>query len=263
MVASSGGPDRPVSGSRRTPRAARTCGGASATHSPAAANDRAPASTAATAASNNGRQRVPHTAPITRIRYPRQLLQQARALAGQYRAVTARQIRKLLQQARALAGQYRAVTARQIRKLLQGRTDRGMMTRQARSSAVDHGIRHPHDLGVVPVLLPERRNGDQGINRTSRHNPGALPPHPPRRRRNRPRSPLQDAQPSISRVRLKRPMVISKVGSLMIETSRSGSLGQTARTCLVPRLSRHEVLTCQKVATQSRGAAAMLGRRPR
>jgi hypothetical protein len=36
-----------------TPRQARTCGGASATHSPMAVNDRALASTAAAAASNN------------------------------------------------------------------------------------------------------------------------------------------------------------------------------------------------------------------
>lgn len=47
------GVNRRVSGSRRTPRAARTCGGASATHSPTAVNDVAPASTAATAAINN------------------------------------------------------------------------------------------------------------------------------------------------------------------------------------------------------------------
>jgi hypothetical protein len=53
MVASSGGTNRRASGSRRTPRAARTCGGASATHSPTAVNDVAPASTAATAAINN------------------------------------------------------------------------------------------------------------------------------------------------------------------------------------------------------------------
>ncbi len=53
MVASSGGSNRRASGSWRTPSAARTCGGASATHSPTAANDCAPASTAATAASNN------------------------------------------------------------------------------------------------------------------------------------------------------------------------------------------------------------------
>ena len=53
MVASSGGTNRRVSGSQRTPRAARTCGGASATHSPTAVNDVAPASTAATAAINN------------------------------------------------------------------------------------------------------------------------------------------------------------------------------------------------------------------
>lgn len=52
MVASSGGTNRRVSGSRRTPRAARTCGGASATHSPTAVSDVAPASTAATAAIN-------------------------------------------------------------------------------------------------------------------------------------------------------------------------------------------------------------------
>jgi hypothetical protein len=53
MVASSGGTNRRVSGSQRTPRAARTCGGASATHSPTAVTDVAPASTAATAAINN------------------------------------------------------------------------------------------------------------------------------------------------------------------------------------------------------------------
>jgi hypothetical protein len=53
MVASSGGSNRPVSGSRRTPGEARTCGGASATHSPTAVNDRGPAATAATAASNS------------------------------------------------------------------------------------------------------------------------------------------------------------------------------------------------------------------
>jgi hypothetical protein len=53
MVASPGGSNRRVSGSRRTPRAASTCGGASATHSPTAVNDLAPASTAATAAINN------------------------------------------------------------------------------------------------------------------------------------------------------------------------------------------------------------------
>ena len=53
MAASSGGMNRRVSGSRRTPRAARTCGGASATHSPTAVNDAAPASTAATAPIDN------------------------------------------------------------------------------------------------------------------------------------------------------------------------------------------------------------------
>jgi hypothetical protein len=53
MVASSGGSNRPLNGSRRIPRQARTCGGASVTHSPIALNDRAPASTAATAVSNN------------------------------------------------------------------------------------------------------------------------------------------------------------------------------------------------------------------
>ena len=39
IVASSGGSNRPASGSHRTPSAARTCGGASAIHSPTAAND--------------------------------------------------------------------------------------------------------------------------------------------------------------------------------------------------------------------------------
>jgi hypothetical protein len=53
MVASSGGWNWLVSGSRLIPSSARTCGGASATHSPTAASDCAPASTAATDASNN------------------------------------------------------------------------------------------------------------------------------------------------------------------------------------------------------------------
>jgi len=47
-VASPGGWNRPASASKRTPSAARTPGGASAAHSLIAANDRAPASTAAT-----------------------------------------------------------------------------------------------------------------------------------------------------------------------------------------------------------------------
>jgi hypothetical protein len=48
MAASPGGSNRPVSGSRRIPSTAITCGGASAAHSLIAANDRAPATTAAT-----------------------------------------------------------------------------------------------------------------------------------------------------------------------------------------------------------------------
>jgi hypothetical protein len=48
IVASFNGSNLPVSGSRPIPSAAITCGGASATNSPIAANDLAPASTAAT-----------------------------------------------------------------------------------------------------------------------------------------------------------------------------------------------------------------------
>jgi hypothetical protein len=50
-----------------------------------------------------------------------------------------------------------------------------MMTRQARSSAVIMGFDTHMISGVVPVLLPEHRNGHDGINRTSRHYAGALP----------------------------------------------------------------------------------------
>ena len=53
IVASSGGLNRRVSGSRRIPSVARTDGGASATHSPIAVNDRDPASTAAIAAASS------------------------------------------------------------------------------------------------------------------------------------------------------------------------------------------------------------------
>lgn len=52
MVASPGGSHRRVSGSRRIPSEASTCGGASAIHSPMAVNDCAPASTAAIAAAS-------------------------------------------------------------------------------------------------------------------------------------------------------------------------------------------------------------------
>ena len=52
MVASPGGRNRPASGSKRMPSAASTPGGASATHSPIAASDCAPARTAATEASS-------------------------------------------------------------------------------------------------------------------------------------------------------------------------------------------------------------------
>lgn len=47
------GSNRRVSGSRRIPSGPRTREGASATHSPIAANDRAPASTTVTAITNN------------------------------------------------------------------------------------------------------------------------------------------------------------------------------------------------------------------
>ena len=67
MVASSGGSNRRARGSCLIPSAARTCGGASATHSPTAASDCAPASTAATAASNKRRQAVPDPARVSRI----------------------------------------------------------------------------------------------------------------------------------------------------------------------------------------------------
>lgn len=53
IVDSSGGVNRLVNGSQRTPRTSNTAGGASATHSPIAASDCAPANTAATATSNN------------------------------------------------------------------------------------------------------------------------------------------------------------------------------------------------------------------
>jgi uncharacterized lipoprotein len=49
IVFSSGGSKTRNSGSYRTPSEAMTCGGASAIHSPIAANERAPANTAATA----------------------------------------------------------------------------------------------------------------------------------------------------------------------------------------------------------------------
>ena len=52
MVASPGGSNRRVSGSRRIPSEARTGGGASAIHSPMAVNDCAPAITAAIAAAS-------------------------------------------------------------------------------------------------------------------------------------------------------------------------------------------------------------------
>jgi hypothetical protein len=83
-------------GSCLIPSAARTCGGASATHSPTAASDCAPASTAATAVSNNDvRQAVSDPTRVSRIGHLLQVLQQAGALAGQQRAITGRQVELL------------------------------------------------------------------------------------------------------------------------------------------------------------------------
>ena len=67
-VASAGGRHAPVSGSRRTPSTARTGPGASAAHSPIAARDLAPASTAATAA------------PLARVGDLGEILEQVTAL---------------------------------------------------------------------------------------------------------------------------------------------------------------------------------------
>jgi hypothetical protein len=49
-----------------------------------------------------------------------------------------------------------------------------MMTRQARYSRRDHGIRHPHDLGNRACSIPKHQNAHQPINRASRHLAGAL-----------------------------------------------------------------------------------------
>ena len=53
-----------------------------------------------------------------------------------------------------------------------------MMTRQARSSKSDHGIRHPHDLGNRACSAFKRQNAHQAINRASLHLDGALRPSP-------------------------------------------------------------------------------------
>jgi hypothetical protein len=82
---------------------ARICGGASAAHSPIAVNDRAPASTAAAAVSNND---------VSVCRTPRGSPWDLAPAPG-------------TQQARAPAGQQRAITGGQVLKLLQGRTDQG------------------------------------------------------------------------------------------------------------------------------------------
>ena len=50
-----------------------------------------------------------------------------------------------------------------------------MMTKQARSSSSDHGIRHPHDLGNRACSAFKPRSAHQVINPTSRHLAEALP----------------------------------------------------------------------------------------
>ena len=103
MVASSGGWNCRVSGSRRIPSEARTDGGASAIHSPIAVNDRDPASTAAIAAasSEHSEWRIPRGSrgSGTRARYSSRL-----RLPGRQQFTLAR---------------------RKAGELVQGRTDQG------------------------------------------------------------------------------------------------------------------------------------------
>ena len=131
IVASSGGSNRPASGSRRTPRAASTCGGASATHSPIAVNDLAPASTAATAASNNDDRlwRTPRRSrgSGTRARHS--------SRPGHWPASSAR----------SLAGRSESCS----RAGLIGDDDKAGTAFRG-----DHGTRHPHDLGSRACTAP-------------------------------------------------------------------------------------------------------------
>ena len=87
-VASAGGRHAPVSGSRRTPSAARTGAGVSWAHSPIAARDLAPASTAATATGRDGKhagRQVPSAAAVAGVGDLGEVIQQAAALAGRQR----------------------------------------------------------------------------------------------------------------------------------------------------------------------------------
>ena len=50
-----------------------------------------------------------------------------------------------------------------------------MMTRQARHSRSDHGLRHPHDLGNRACSASKHQNTHQAINRASHHLAEAMP----------------------------------------------------------------------------------------
>ena len=135
-----------VSGSQRTPRAARACGGASAAHSPTAVNDVAPASTAATAAINND---------VRLCRTPRRFRR-----SGTRSRYSARPGHWPDSSARSLAGRRESCS----RAALTGDDDKaGTVFRS------DRWIRHPHDLGTLPAPHPGERTRLPVINKPSRH----------------------------------------------------------------------------------------------
>jgi hypothetical protein len=135
-----------VSGSQRTPRAARACGGASAAHSPTAVNNVAPASTAATAAINND---------VRLCRTPRRFRR-----SGTRSRYSARPEHWPGSSARSLAGRRESCS----RAALTGDDDKaGTVFRS------DRWIRHPHDLGTLPAPHPGERTRLPVINKPSRH----------------------------------------------------------------------------------------------
>jgi hypothetical protein len=142
MVASSGGSNQPASRSRRTPRQARTCGGASATYSPTAVNDRAPASTVATAAINND---------VSVCRTPRGSCGSGTPLQALQQGWDTHQP--------AARGHWQAGPEAAPRA--------GLIRENDKAGTVfrgDHGIRHPHDLGSCAcsaINTPGRAPGHQ------------------------------------------------------------------------------------------------------